>query len=205
MKKAKELLHLPIISISEGKQLGIIKDLIINPDEKSVNYLILGQDDWHGGLNALSYDKVVGVGDSAVMIEQKNSIIGLDDIPFINKMVPLIGSQVITRGGEHSGVISDYYFNEENGHLESLLIHSANNKFFLPIENVLYLGKERVITNESSSEMVPILETDEQFGGKTENKSNKKDALKGMLNELILNELPKLNKLNSEKDPDTNN
>ncbi|MFD2213368.1 PRC-barrel domain-containing protein [Metabacillus endolithicus] len=205
MKKAKELLHLPIISISEGKQLGIIKDLIIHPDEKSVNYLILGQDDWQGGLNALSYDMVVGVGDSAVMIEQKNSIIGLDDIPFINKMVPLIGSQVITRGGEHSGVISDYYFNEENGHLESLLIHSANNKFFLPIENVLYLGKERVITNESSSEMVPILETEEQFGGKTGNKSNKKDALKGMLNELILNELPKLNKLNNEKDPDSDN
>ncbi|MCM3159966.1 PRC-barrel domain-containing protein [Metabacillus litoralis] len=203
MKKAKELLHLPIISISEGKQLGMIKDLIINPDEKSVNYLIIGQDDWQVSLDALSYDNVVGVGDSAVMIEQKNSILGLEEIPFLNKMVPLIGSQVITKGGEHSGVISDYYFNEENGHLESLLIHSANNKFFLPIENVLFLGKERVITNESLSEMIPILESDEQLGGKAGNKSNKKDALKGMLNELILNELPKLSKVNNEKDPDS--
>lgn len=82
MKKAKELLHLPIISISEGKQLGMIKDLIINPDEKSVNYLIIGQDDWQVSLDALSYDNVVGVGDSAVMIEQKNSILGLEEIPF---------------------------------------------------------------------------------------------------------------------------
>ncbi|PGT87733.1 MULTISPECIES: PRC-barrel domain-containing protein [Bacillaceae] len=202
MKKAKELLHLPVISISEGKQLGMIKDLIINPEDKSVNYLIIGQDDWQVSLNALTYDNVVGVGDSAVMIEKKNSIIGLDDIPFLNKMVPLIGSQVITRGGEHSGVISDYYFNEENGHLESLLIHSANNKFFLPIENVLYLGKERVITNETSSEMVPILETEEQFGGKAVKKSNKKEALKDMLNELILNELPKLSNLNNDYDSD---
>ena len=53
--------------------------------------------------------------------------------------------------------------------------------------------------------MGPILETEEQIGGKTRNKTNKKDALKGMLNELILNELPKLNKLNNEKDPDSDN
>ncbi|WP_273130796.1 PRC-barrel domain-containing protein [Bacillus weihaiensis] len=198
MKKAKELLHLPVICIANGKQLGIIKDLLINPDESLVHYLIIGQDDWQVQFQALSYDEVTGVGEFAVMVENQASILGLDDIPYLNKMVSLIGSQVITTGGEHSGTISDYFFNLEDGKLESLLIQSANNKLLLPIENVLFLGKERVITNNSLAQIETELEVEEQVEEITGNKNPKKEALKNLLNDLIQNELPKLGRVNNE-------
>ncbi|XQY93099.1 PRC-barrel domain-containing protein [Metabacillus sp. HB246100] len=205
MKKAKELLHLPVICIANGKQLGIIKDLLINPDESLVHYLIIGQDDWQVQFQALSYDEVTGVGEFAVMVENQASILGLDDIPYLNKMVSLIGSQVITTGGEHSGTISDYFFNLEDGKLESLLIQSANNKLLLPIENVLFLGKERVITNNSLAQIETELEVEEQVEEITGNKNPKKEALKNLLNDLIQNELPKLGRVNNETEQTSTN
>lgn len=153
MKKSKEIYDLPVISISDVKEIGKVKGLIINPENFSVDFLTVEQADWQVSVKAIPYPKIVGIGEFAVMVEQTSSVIDLNEIPFINqllnKQINLIGSNVLTRKGDLSGEISDYFFNEDNGQLESLLIHSGTNELFLPIENVISFGKDRVIINES--------------------------------------------------------
>lgn len=152
MKKSKQILDLPIISISEGKQIGKVQRLIINPENFSVDFVSVEQEDWQVSVKAIPYKKIVGIGESAVMVEQTNTVIDLNEIPFINellnKKIHLLGSQVLTRKGNLLGEISDYYFNDGNGQLESLLINFGEKELFFPIENVLSLGNERVIIND---------------------------------------------------------
>ncbi|MBO1512442.1 PRC-barrel domain-containing protein [Metabacillus bambusae] len=198
MKKSNELLDLPIISISGVKQIGKIKGLIINPDNFSVDFLTVEQEDWQVGVKAVPFKKIVGVGETAVMVEQDNSVIDLDEIPIVNqllnKKIHIIGSLVLTRKGFLSGQVSDFYFNEENGQLESLLILSGNNETFLPIENVISLGKEHVIINDSLQEINNQISEQKtnlqqvapmQTVGETQSFPDRKAALKAKLIELL--------------------
>jgi uncharacterized protein YrrD len=198
MKKSNELLDLPIISISGVKQIGKIKGLIINPDNFSVDFLTVEQEDWQVGVKAVPFKRIVGIGETAVMVEQDNTVIDLDEIPIVNqllnKKIHIIGSQVLTRRGFLSGEVTDYYFNEGNGQLESLLILSDKKETFLPIENVISLGKDHVIINDSLQEInnqiseqnanlqqaAPI-----QTGSISQNNSDRKAALKAKLIELL--------------------
>jgi uncharacterized protein YrrD len=198
MKKSNELLDLPIISISGVNQIGKIKGLIINPDSFSVDFLTVEQEDWQVGVKAVPFKKIVGIGETAVMVEQDNSVIDLDEIPIVNqllnKKIHIIGSQVLTRKGFLSGQVSDYYFNEGNGLLESLLILSGNKETYLPIENVISLGKEHVIINDSLQEInnqISEHKTDLQQATPIQTEANipnitdKKAALKAKLIELL--------------------
>jgi uncharacterized protein YrrD len=199
MKKSKELLDLPIISISEGHQIGKVKGLIINPNKFSVDFLTVEQEDWQVSVKAVPYKKIVGIGEFAVMVEQDNSVIDLNDIPFLNELlnknIHLNGSPVLTRKGELSGEISEFFFSKENGQLENLLIHSDNKELFFPIESVISLGEEYVIINDSLIEIndqISQLEEGErqvtslQVKAKTQSlATDKKAALKAKLVELL--------------------
>lgn len=193
MKKAKELLDLPIIHITEGNQIGTIRDLIIDPNELSVEFFIVGQDDWQVSMKALHYKNVIGVGDYAVIIEGEQPFTELRDIPLLYKKGNLNGTQVVTTGGEFAGRIVDYYFNEENGQLESLLINSSNQEVFFPIENVLSLGKEFIIINGTISEMNPNVEGNDEQGVTLKRREGphniKKEALRVMLSEIMKKDL----------------
>jgi len=207
MKKAKELLDLPIFSISGAKQVGIIKDLVIDPNDFSVEFFIVGQDDWQESVMALHYEKVFGFGEFAIIVEEDQPLIELNNIPFFYQKVNLKGSQVITTGGEFSGIILDFYFNEENGRLESLLLNSFNRELFLPIENVISLGKDLVIINDSLSDIIPSIEGEEQEDapssqGNEGNRNRKKEALRIMLGELIKNELSVENPISKKLEED---
>ncbi|WP_078432295.1 PRC-barrel domain-containing protein [Metabacillus halosaccharovorans] len=195
MKKAKELLNLPIINITEGSQVGFVKDLVIDPSELSVEFFIVGQGDWQVGVNALRYENVIGVGEFAVIVEGDQPLLDLRDIPLLYKKGNLNGAQVVTTGGDFAGSIVDYYFNEENGQLETLLINSSNQELFFPIENVISLGREFIMVNGSISDMIPRMEGNEQQGAalqRREGQQNiKKEALKVMLSELMKKDLSK--------------
>ncbi|MCV9888903.1 PRC-barrel domain-containing protein [Metabacillus halosaccharovorans] len=195
MKKAKELLNLPIINMTEGSQVGFVKDLVIDPSELSVEFFIVGQGDWQVGVNALRYENVIGVGEFAVIVEGDQPLLDLRDIPLLYKKGNLNGAQVVTTGGDFAGSIVDYYFNEENGQLESLLINSSNQELFFPIENVISLGREFIMVNGSISDMIPRMEANDQQGAalqRREGQQNiKKEALKVMLSELMKKDLSK--------------
>lgn len=186
MKKSKEVLELPIISIYDGEQLGKVKGLIINPEKFSVDFFTVEQDNWQVSVKAIPFKKIIGIGESAMMVEQSNSVIDLNEIPFINqlinKQVHLIGSFVLTRKGDLLGKISDYFFSDETGQLDTLLINSEDKELFFPIENVLSFGKERVIINDSLQE---ISEQITKMSTEHESSTDKKAALKAKLIELL--------------------
>lgn len=186
MKNRKQVLELPIISISDGEQLGKVKGLIINPEKFSVDFFTVEEENWQVSVRAIPFKKIIGIGESAMMVEQSDSVIDLNEIPFINqlinKQVHLIGSQVLTRKGDLLGEISDYFFNDENGQLDTLLINSENQELFFPIENVLSFGKERIIINDSLQE---ISEQITKMSTEHEGPTDKKTVLKAKLIELL--------------------
>ncbi|WP_110111502.1 PRC-barrel domain-containing protein [Bacillus sp. CGMCC 1.16541] len=164
MKKSTEIINLPIISITEGVEIGQVKSIIINPDKFSVDFLTTQQEDWQIGVKAIPFKKVIGVGEYAVTVENDSAIMDLSEIPIanelFNKKISLIGSRVMTRKGELLGEISEYHVNDDNGDLVGLSLKVKGEEVILPITEVITLGKQMVIVSEHAKDSFVIVTDD---------------------------------------------
>jgi uncharacterized protein YrrD len=78
MKKSVEILGLPIISITEGRELGVSKTLLIDAKNGTVAAITIEDADWYRGVKLIPYESVIAIGDDAVTITNSENILTLD-------------------------------------------------------------------------------------------------------------------------------
>lgn len=156
MKKSAEMKALPIISISDGSEIGRVKSLVINPEKGSVDFLTIEHEDWQVSVKAIPFKKVVGIGEYAVTVENENAVIDLNEIPIanqlVNKKIKINDTRVMTRKGQMIGNIQEFYVDDETGAIVYLELNAQDNTFFLGTEHVLTFGKDIIIVNEDAAE-----------------------------------------------------
>ena len=79
MKKSVEILGLPIISITEGRELGMSKTLLIDAKNGTVAAITIEDEDWYRGVKLIPYESVIAIGDDAVTVTNSENILTLDD------------------------------------------------------------------------------------------------------------------------------
>lgn len=164
MKQSKEVLGKPIISIFAGKEIGKVKNFVINPELRSIEFIIVQNDQWDFGIKAVPFRLVEGLGDYAVTIESENAVIDLADIPIANELlsknIQIKGARIVSRKGHHLGQISEYYFDPENGKILGCILDTSDSRSVLPEASVITFGKEiTVISDEGDHPLV----SDEAF------------------------------------------
>lgn len=150
MKKSVEILGLPIISITEGRELGISKSLLIDAQNGSVAALIIEDEDWFRGVKLLPYDSVIAIGDDAITITNSENILKLaeatDYEPLLNQNVRVIGTKAITKAGSIQGVVSEIVIGE-SGKIAKCTIATENETDTKDIaaEQISIFGKQVTI------------------------------------------------------------
>jgi uncharacterized protein YrrD len=157
MRNTNQIIGFPIISIMDGSKVGTAKGLIINAEQRSVDFLTIQHEDWQVSEKAVPFKKVIGIGDFAVTIDSANSIIDLTEIPIAHEMVAkklkIIGAKVITRKGELLGEVIEYHIDEENGRILSLQVKdgkTAGVEHSLSSEYIMTLGKDIIVVSEEA-------------------------------------------------------
>ena len=155
MKSSAQIIGLPIISISDGVQIGIVKTLVINPEKGSIDFLIIEHEDWQINVKAIPFKKVVGIGEFALTIESGNAVIDLTEIPIANQLVSkkieIKNTRIMTRIGELLGDVNEYYVNDDTGLVIGMKIIIDNGEKVLSSKYVLTYGKDMIIVNEEAS------------------------------------------------------
>lgn len=147
MKKFEEYLGLPIISITEGRELGLSKSLLIDAEHGSIAAIIIEDKDWYRGVKLLPYMSVVAIGHDAITITSSEDILTLDDAveyePFLDQNIHVVGTKAITKGGTIQGVVSDIYI-DDNGKIAKVVLTTKGE------------AKEKETPKEISSEEISI-------------------------------------------------
>ena len=78
-KKSTEILGLPVISVTEGRELGISKTLVIDARGGVVAAITIEDEDWYRGVKLLPYSSVIAIGHDAVTITNSENILTLED------------------------------------------------------------------------------------------------------------------------------
>lgn len=156
MKKSKEIIGAPVISISEGIQIGSVKGLVVNPQQKNVEFLLLDELQEGKELKGLSFRSAEGVGEFAVTVQNSNVIVDLMKISLLKELVQkgiqVLGTKVVTRKGKFLGEVTEYSVDTESGELTEFFYNGSGEKEqSLPALSIITIGKEVLIVEDEGA------------------------------------------------------
>ena len=121
MKKSVEILGLPVISITEGRELGISKGLLIDAKNRVVAAITIEDDEWYRGVKLIPYEAVIAIGVDAMTITHSENILTLDEAgdyeSLLDENIRIIGTKVFTKSGVIQGKVSEISI-AEDGRIE---------------------------------------------------------------------------------------
>ena len=117
MKKSVEILGLPIISITEGRELGVSKTLLIDAKNGTVAAITIEDADWYLGVKLIPYESVIAIGDDAVTITNSENILTLDDAGDYKDLlitnIRILDTKAITKSGTIQGKVTELYIGDD--------------------------------------------------------------------------------------------
>lgn len=153
MKKSADILRLPVISISEGKQVGTVKDLVIDASQGAVVALVVDDGSWYLGAKVLPFNAITGLGESAVTVEGTSNLIPVSTLPRIEQLmaagVKVIGTRTLTKAGHMGGKVVEIAI-DETGRINTCEVEeNIGERIMVPVQQIVTFGKDVLIISES--------------------------------------------------------
>lgn len=166
MLPSKKILSLPIISLKEGQQIGFVRNLVIDPNAKSVAALIVDPRGFFKEQRIIPYNKVVSIGENVITVgaeKQAEKATNLPDImELLKEKAALIGIKVITANGKTLGLIEEFYVDAESGAISCLEISGGKidglfkGKARMNADDVLTIGADVVVAAKGCEERLEL-------------------------------------------------
>ena len=211
MRKSKQFLGMPVISLEEGQQIGTIRGLVVSPALKKVAALIIEQKGWFREQKFIPFSKVHNIGDDAVTIDRVSRVEKGSSLPEILKLIKervhINGSRMLTESGASLGTADEYYIDLQTGDIVGLEFSGGSvstlykGSAFLDINYVRTLGASVIICSDSAPDNIVkmdggLKETLRVFGESTgqllENTYQKTRGLGRNLNQSLSQSIEKL-------------
>lgn len=154
MKKSVEILGLPVISITESRELGMSKTLLIDAKKGTVAAITIEDEDWYRGVKLIPYESVIAIGDDAVTVTNSENILTLDDAgdyeQLLDDNIRIIGTKAITKSGSIQGKVSELYIGDD-GKIEKCEITAPDGTTSeVTADQISIFGKQVTVIDPSS-------------------------------------------------------
>lgn len=172
MKTTKEIIGLSVFGIKDVNDIGSVKDLVINPDKGTVDFLLVEPKNIFIEKTVIKYEDVVGVGEDAVTVEDKDKVFDTLSVPelktLLGKDTKVIGCKVMTDKGTFVGKIIELAINEHTGKIigcQWLPLDNEDPSGYIPASCVITFGKDIIVVDKDFEQhIVDIAElSDEEY------------------------------------------
>ena len=158
IRQRSDILNTQVITRDTGKRVGVVKELLVDIDQRKVVALGLRDNllSIAGMPRYMLLDSIRQMGD-VILVEDDNVIEDID----VDAYSTLINSEVITETGELLGRVRSFKFDPDSGKVYSLIVASLGlpqipdqviSTYELPIEEIVSSGPNRLIVFEGSEE-----------------------------------------------------
>ena len=155
-KKSVEILNLPIISITEGRELGMSKTLLIDAKNGVVAAITIEDEVWYRGVKLLPYSSVIAIGHDAVTITSSENILTLEDASDYEAMmdanIRIIGTKAITKSGTIQGKVSEIYIGDGGKVEKCAIVAPDGSESEITAEQISIFGKQVTVIDPTDEE-----------------------------------------------------
>jgi len=154
MARYEHIKGLPVVTVAEGKQVGKVDDLLVDPDQKAVRWFRLHTGGLLGGDRLwVPASAVQGLGEDMVTIKSEADVLTRDEATEAEALVKakrgVIGSKVATDNGDHLGQVRDFEFAPDTFAVTQLFL--ASGLYFsgqlkaIPGDTILSIGEDMIV------------------------------------------------------------
>ncbi|MGW9126478.1 PRC-barrel domain-containing protein [Paenibacillus chitinolyticus] len=175
MRKARDIIGLPVFCVSTGKRAGTVRDVLLD-NEWTILGVMLDARHWYSSCRYIPAGEITACGQDAVTIADMKSVRSYAEAESLG-LIPLNGGKhrlkelpVITADGLQLGTIEDVYLLEQLGTKiigfelsEGFVSDLMEGRKWLPMPISLTIGEDAVIVPLNSR-----LEAEEIFVSKEE-------------------------------------
>lgn len=154
MRPIEKLLDLPVVTVQEGRRLGTLAGVEIDPAEARVAYLRL-HPEGHRGPTVIPWRAVQSIGPDVILIESEALL--LQEVPanLRNQLTPHVGDRpVLTENGDHLGKVTSYDVDETTGviaryRIGGFLAQLRGNTAEFPPSAIRTFGRDAIIVESA--------------------------------------------------------
>lgn len=156
--KGREIISLPVIDRSIGREIGEVKSIVYDAQERKLKALIIEDGGWLWGKNLIHLKDVESIGHDAVIVSSLDVIVRTSDNNEADRICHegscLIGYNVITNSGNDFGVIEDIVVESTTGSIVGLEISNGlladliEGRTTIKYPTDTIYGEEALIVNE---------------------------------------------------------
>jgi uncharacterized protein YrrD len=162
MRKSQQFKSLAVISLDEGREIGRIRDLVINPQTSEVAAIIVQRRGLFGEQKVIPYTRVVSVGNNALTVQKMANAERITSLPqilgLVKEDVRLKGVRVISESGVALGHVEEFYVDTATGKITAFEVGGApgeglmKGRAVLPAREVRTIGKDILIVRNGAEE-----------------------------------------------------
>ena len=161
MKKSIEIIGLPVISITEGRELGMSKTLLIDAKNGTIAAITIEDEDWYRGVKLLPYSSVIAIGEDAVTVTNSENILTLedagDDEAMMDANIKIIGTKAITKSGTIQGKVVEIYVGD-NGKIEKCEIEARDGSLSeITSDQISIFGKQVTVIDSDLEKKTELI------------------------------------------------
>lgn len=160
MLHQSEIHKLSVLDISTGKILGVVRQIIFDPEGKRLAGVGFSTWTW-GTRRYIHREDIRGIGDHAVTIisgEVAKPLTAHAELMQLTKNnIPFLGSQVITAGGKFLGIVEDYILDPIHYNLTEILLSDSLFQDILkgfgrvPVHCIVAIGRDAVVVQDDTT------------------------------------------------------
>ncbi len=160
MVKSRRLLGLPVIDIENGKAVGRISRLVVDPRARRVAAMVVITGPWAKEEQVLPWDRARGVGEAAVTVRGSGALAPAGAVPelaaLLRRPVRLYGARVLTEDGAYLGAVEEVLIDPATGAVTQLLLaaHGLGARLRAPTvlsaDSLLVMGEDAIVAREGS-------------------------------------------------------
>ena len=152
MRRAREIVGLPVLNLKTGEQIGWVQDVVFDERRRKVTGMLLEGGHIFQSTKGIPREVIVAVGKDALTVSEEV----VQDIPG-TRWTQKVGNQVFTQSGEAKGTIEDVFLDDSAQNIvgfevsDGLFADLMQGRGTILEENVMVDGKDVLIVDDQVS------------------------------------------------------
>lgn len=160
MLRSKDIIGLPIFTIAEGKEIGKITEILVNPGRGVVIALAV-----ENTSKIVIFSSIKNIGKDAVVIDTSSQLLEMSEHRNIErwKEIKIVDSKIITSSGQYIGKVSDFLLDVTTGKILSCVASDLEGeRLIIPASRIVTFGKDALIIVDTEVEEEMEIEDKEE-------------------------------------------